>query len=64
MAYQPGTTEHQKATADLTMIAVNYLLHLWVGEYTIKGVQNNTKQTVQFKYEVVSFFKKNGHGLL
>ena len=45
-SYQPGTTEHQKATVDLTMIAANYLLRLWVGEYTIKGMQNNTKQTV------------------
>ncbi len=56
-AYQPGTTEHQRATADLTMITFCYLL--WVGEYTIKGLRNNTKQTVQFKYKDVLFFKKN-----
>ena len=47
-AYQPGTAEVQRATSDLTMITFYYLL--WVGEYTVKGLQNNTKQTVQFKY--------------
>ena len=39
-----------------------YLLH--IGEYTIKGSRNNTKQTIQFKYEDVSFFKKNSRGSL
>ncbi len=61
-AYQPGTAEVQRATADLTMIAFYYLLR--VGEYTVKGLQNNTKQTVQFKYEDLSFFKKNIWGQL
>jgi hypothetical protein len=31
------------------MIAFYYLLR--VGEYTVKGSRNNTKQTVQFKYK-------------
>jgi hypothetical protein len=44
------------------MIAFYYLL--WVGEYTVKGLRNNTKQTIQFKYEDVSFFKKNMHDQL
>jgi hypothetical protein len=44
------------------MIAFYYLLR--VGEYTIKGSRSNTKQTVQFKYEDVSFFKKNSRGQL
>jgi hypothetical protein len=48
--------------ADLTMIAFYYLL--WVGEYRVKGSQNNTKQTIQFKYKDVSFFKKNTGGQL
>jgi hypothetical protein len=61
-AYQPGMAEVQRATSDLTMIAFYYLL--WVGEYAVKGLQNNTKQTVQFKYEDVSFFKKNTQGQL
>jgi hypothetical protein len=61
-AYASVTPERQQATADLTMIAFYYLL--WVGEYTVKGSQNSTKQTVQFKYEDVSFFKKNTRGQL
>jgi len=61
-AYQPGKPAQQQATADLTMIAFYYLLR--AGEYTIKGSRNSTKQTVQFKYEDVSFFKKNTRGQL
>ena len=44
------------------MIAFYYLL--WVGEYTIKSLQNNTKQTIQFMYKDVLFFKKNNPGQL
>jgi hypothetical protein len=62
MAYQPGMAEVQRTTANLTMIAFYHLL--WVGEYTVKGLQNNTKQMVQFKYKDVSFFKKNTWGQL
>ncbi len=62
MAYQPGIAEVQRATTDLMMIAFYYLL--WVGEYTVKGSQNISKQRVQFKYEDVSFFKKNTRGQL
>jgi hypothetical protein len=58
--YQPGTTERQRASADLSMIAFYYLL--CVGEYTVKFSWDNTKLTVQFKYEDVLFFKKNSHG--
>ncbi len=61
-AYQSTTTQRQRATADLTMVAFYYLLQ--VGEYTVKGSRNNTKQTVQFKYEDVSFFQKNTRGQL
>jgi hypothetical protein len=61
-AYASVTPERQRATADLTMIAFYYLL--WVGEYTVKGSQNSTKQTVQFKYKDVSFFKKKTPGQL
>ena len=46
-----------KTIGDLTLIAFYYLLR--IGEYTIKGKRNETKQTVQFKYEDVTFFKKN-----
>jgi hypothetical protein len=44
------------------MIAFYYLLP--VREYTVKGSRNNTNQTVQFKYEDVTFFKKNIQGQL
>ncbi len=47
-AYEGGGTEMDKAAADLTMIAFYYLLR--VEEYTVKGLRNSTKQTVQFKY--------------
>ena len=57
-----GSDQGQQATADLTLIAFYYLLR--IGEYTVKGSRNNTKQTVQFKYEDVSFFKKNNRGSL
>jgi hypothetical protein len=61
-AYQQGSKPGQQATADLSMIAFYYLLR--VGEYTIKDKRNNTKQTVQFKFEDVSFYKKNSRGNL
>ena len=61
-AYYGTGTARDKAAADLTMIAFYYLLH--VGEYTIKGSRNSTKQTVQFKYEDVTFFRKNARGHL
>ena len=51
------TTEPDRAIGDLTLIAFYYLLR--IGEYTIKGTHNETKQTVQFKYEDITFFKKN-----
>ena len=44
------------------MIAFYYLLR--VGEYTVMGSRNNTKQMVQFKYEDVTFLKKNNRGEL
>ncbi len=41
---------------DLTLIAFYYLLR--IGEYTTKGKRNETKQTVQFKYKDITFFKR------
>jgi hypothetical protein len=52
-----NTTELERAVGDLSLIAFYYLLR--IGEYMIKGKRNKTKQTVQFKYEDVTFFKKN-----
>ena len=47
---------------DLTLIAFYYLLR--VGEYTVKGARNETKQTRQFKLADVTFFYKNKYGQL
>jgi hypothetical protein len=58
----PFATEQDRAVGDLTLIAFYYLL--WIGEYTIKGIRNETKQTVQFKREDITFFKKNRLGQL
>jgi hypothetical protein len=62
MAYNGSSKDKEKALADLAMIAFYYLLR--VGEYTVKRTQNSTKQTVQFKYEDVTFFCKNNRGQL
>jgi hypothetical protein len=59
-AYKFGSSERDKATANLTMMVFYYLL--CISEYTVKGTRNNSKQTVQFKYEDVTFFRKNNLG--
>jgi hypothetical protein len=51
-----------QAVADLTTFAFYYLLR--VGEYTIKGTCNESKQTRQFKLKDVTFFKKDKWGRL
>jgi hypothetical protein len=51
-----SATERDRAVGDLTLIAFYYLLR--IGEYTIKGNRNETKQTVQFKREDITFSKK------
>jgi hypothetical protein len=60
--YGKEGTIHTQAIGDLALIAFYYLLQ--IGEYTVKGKRNNTKQTVQFKLEDVKFFKKNKMGTL
>ena len=59
---RPAATEHTRATADLILIAFYYLLR--VGEYTMKGVRNNTKQTIQFQLRHVTFFSHDELGRL
>ena len=54
--------EQQKAVGDHALIAYYYLLQ--IGEYTVKLTRNNTKQTVQFKQEDVTFFQKDSVGQL
>jgi hypothetical protein len=56
LAMMVGVLEMAKATADLILIAFYYLLR--VGEYTHKAASNNTKQTVEFRAEDVTFFKR------
>ena len=46
-----------QAVADLTTIAFYYLLG--IGEYTVNGTRNESKQTHQFKLKDVTFFKKD-----
>ncbi len=54
--------ELKRAIRDLSLIAFYYLLR--IAEYTVKGMRNKTKQTIQFKYEDITFFKKNLYGQL
>lgn len=51
----PGANALDQAIGDLALIAFYYLLR--VGEYTVKGTRNTTKQTMQFKLQDVTFFK-------
>ncbi len=46
----------------MTLIGFYYLLQ--IGEYTIKNTCNKTTQTVQFKYEDITFSKNNSEGKL
>jgi hypothetical protein len=62
LGYGQSGTAHTKAIGDLTLIAFYFLLR--IGEYTVKGRRNNTKQTVQFKLEDVTFYKKTRSGKL
>ena len=60
LATLPLATPLDKAIGDLALIAFYYLLR--IGEYTSKGRRNESKQTVQFKFEDITFFKKNRNG--
>jgi hypothetical protein len=62
MAYKFGSSEWDKATTNLMMIAFYYLL--CIGEYMVKGTRNMSKQTVQLKYEDVTFFRKKQLGTI
>jgi hypothetical protein len=62
LGYGPSGTTLGKAIGDLTLIAFYYLLR--VGEYTVKGTRNESKRTVQFKLEDVTFFHRNEMGQL
>ncbi len=62
MGYGPSGTTLGQAVGDLSLIAFYYLLR--VGEYTIKGTRNESKWTVQFKLEDITFFSRNELGQL
>jgi hypothetical protein len=62
MGYSKSGTAHTRAVGDLSLIAFYYLLR--IGEYTVKSKRNNVKQTVQFKLEDVTFYKKTKSGQL
>ena len=53
-------SEMEKAVGDLALVAFYYLLR--VGEYTKKGTRNESKRTVAFKMEDITFFNKNERG--
>ena len=55
-------SDFDRATADLCLIAYFYLLR--VGEYTMKGSRNESKQTVQYRMKDILFFKKDATGRL
>lgn len=57
---RPTATVSDQVTADLILIAFYYLLR--VGEYTMKSTRNNTKRTVQFRIQDVTFFATDKHG--
>lgn len=57
-----GALNQTRAVGDLVMMAFYYLLR--VGEYTSKGYRNDTKQTVEFRAEHVTFFGKDSKGKL
>ena len=59
MGYGTSGTAHMQAIGDLALIAFYYLLR--IGEYTVKGRRNNNKQTVQFKMEDITFYKRTNH---
>ncbi len=52
----------ERAIGDLFLIPFYYLFR--IGEYMVKGMRNKTEQTVQFKYDDITFYKKNPSGQL
>jgi hypothetical protein len=58
----PGAFELVKATGDLSLIAIYYLLR--VGEYTTRGSRNESKQTVQYCMRDVVLFGLDSYGKL
>ena len=55
-----GASERDRAVGDEALIAFYYLLR--VGEYTRKATRQQSKQTVPFKMEDITFFRKDKFG--
>ena len=51
-----SAAEFKRAIGDLSLIAFYYLLR--IGEYKVKGTCSKTEQTVQFKYEDITFSRR------
>jgi len=62
LGLQPKASAIDKAVGDLALIAFYYLLR--IGEHTVKGARNESKQTQQLKMADVTFFKRDVHGNL
>jgi hypothetical protein len=60
--HMPDADEQSRAVGDWSLIAFYYLLR--IGEYTVKGKRNDSKQTVNFMMRNATFFKKDAHGRL
>jgi hypothetical protein len=58
----PGADSRVRCIADWILIAFYFLLRL--GEYTLKGKRDESKQTVQFRMRDVTFFRKDKEGAL
>jgi hypothetical protein len=58
----PEAEERERAVGDWALIAFYYLLR--IGEYTVKGKRNDSKQTVNFMMKNATFFKKDATGRL
>ncbi len=59
---EKGASERVRAVGDCALIAFYYLLR--VGEYTVKGTRNETKQTEQFRLRDTRFFLNDAKGRL
>ena len=57
-----GATARESAIGNLALMAFYFLLR--VGEYTVKHGRNESKQTVQFKMEDITFFQRTPQGQL
>jgi hypothetical protein len=58
----PGADSRLRCIADWILITFYFLLR--IGEYKLKGKQDESKQTVQFRMRDVTFFRQDKEGTL